>query len=167
MVLPMSDTYTTPKVTDLAQVVDQLQSLLGSAVENEASRNAEFGADPQLQEKLQRTLAELELVGVFNLLEGSFGARSWEGSGCHEEEFKLLWALRSAFVFGNGLVRKLRGNHHRKTITEGLQKLQDGGFGVAPYFELVDDVVRLEGASLRLGALVKDLLQHQDQASPE
>jgi len=157
----MSDRYTDPKVADLAEVVFQLQSLLGSAVENHPGPEC----DPRLQEQLQRTVAALQLVGVFNLLEGAFGERCWEKTGCHEAEFRLFWALRAAIVYGNGNVRRLRGNHQRKTITEGLKQLKDGVFGVAPYFQLVDDVVRLDGANLRLGELVRDLLKHKDEAT--
>ena len=68
-------------------------------------------------------------------------------------------------MFGNGNVRKLRGNHQRKTITDGLKQMNHGGFGVEEYFQLVDDVVRLDGANVRLGTLVKDLLKQKDEAS--
>lgn len=163
----MSDRYTNTQVADLAQVIFPFQSLLGCAVEREAARDPEFGANLPLQERLQGVVAELQLVGVFNLLEATFGERCWEKTGCHEKEFKLFWALRSAIVYGGGNVRKLRGNHQRKTITEGLQQLKDGVFGVAPYFRLVDDVVRLEGANLRLRTLVEALLQHKDAASSQ
>jgi len=159
----MSDQYTDPKVADLAEVISQFQSLLGDAMETATNPDTKLGSKPQLQKRLQGTIADLQLVGVFNLLEGAFGERCWEKTGCHELEFRLFWALRSAIVYGNGNVRKLRGNHQRKTITEGLKHLYDGAFGVAPYFKLLDDVVRLDGANLRLGTLVKDLLKQKDE----
>ncbi|MBL4849884.1 MAG: hypothetical protein JKY65_30520 [Planctomycetes bacterium] len=164
---PMSDHYTDPKTADVAKFLLQLQSLLGGAVETAADRDTELGGDLQLQKRLRGTIAGLQLVGLFNVLEGAFGQRCWEGTGCHEEEFKLLWALRSAVVHGNGHVRKLRGNHQRKTITEGLKQLNDGVFSVTPYFQLVDGVVHFDGANLRLGTLLKDLLKQKDEASPQ
>lgn len=161
---PMSVQYTNPKVADLAELVLHVQSLLGAAMESAVDPDTRLGSNPLLQRSLKGTIADLQLVGVFNLLEGAFGERCWEKTGCHEPEFRLFWALRSAIVYGNGNVRKLRGNHQRKTITEGLKQLNDGVFGVAPYFQLVDDVVRLEGANLRLGTLVQDLLKQKDAA---
>lgn len=150
----MSDPHADPKLADLAEVLDHLQSVLGDAAEAAAG----LGSKPALQKKLQGTLANLHLVGVFSLLEEVFGERCWENTGCHEAEFKLLWAIRAAIVYGNGNVRKLRGNHQRKTITEGLNTLKHGGFGGTLYFQLHDDVVRLDGANLRLATLVNDLL---------
>ena len=154
----MSDSNADPKLADLADVLDHLQSLLGQAAEAAADPDTGLGKRPALQKKLQGTLANLHLVGVFSLLEEVFGERCWENTGCHEAEFKLLWALRAAIVYGNGNVRKLRGNHQRKTITEGLNTLKHGGFGGTLYFQLHDDVVRLDGANLRLATLVNDLL---------
>lgn len=155
----MRQHYTTAEVADLAEVIDRLQAVLGAAVETAADSGSPL-AD-RLQRKLQGTIAQLQLVGVFNLLEGAFGERCWETTGCHEPEFKLFWALRSAIVYGGGNVRKLRGNHQRKTITDGLKQLRAGAFGVPPYFELVDDTVRLDGANARLGTLVQELLKHK------
>ena len=153
-------------MADLAELLGQFQRRLGDAAEAEADGGTRLGSSPRLQKQLQGAIAGAQLVGVFNLLEGAFGERCWEKTGCHEPEFRLFWALRSAIVYGNGNVRKLRGNHQRKTITEGQKQLKKGAFGVAPYFELIDDVVRLDGANLRLGTLVRDLLKHKDEASP-